>query len=56
MTKIRELIKQNGFADVGSVKDTLNISRKYAVNYLEYLDKFDDIENSEQKRSFKKHQ
>jgi len=56
LSKIREIIKENGFADVGGIKDGLNVSRKYAVNYLEYLDKFDDIENIEQRRTFKKHQ
>lgn len=55
LAKIRETIKEFGFADVGGVKKSLNISRKYAVNYLEYLDKFDDIENIEQRRTFKKH-
>lgn len=56
LSKIREIIKENGFADVGSVKEGLNISRKYAVNYLEHLDRFDDIDNIEQRRTFKKHQ
>ncbi len=54
LAKIREMIKIKGFADVASVKEGLSISRKYAVNYLEYLDKFDDIENVEQRRTFKK--
>lgn len=54
MKKIRELIKKDGFATVATVKEELNVSRKYAVNYLEYLDRFDDIENVEQSRVFRR--
>lgn len=51
---IREVIKTDGFANVSNIKERLGVSRKYAINYLEYLDKFDDIENFEQKRVFKR--
>jgi len=53
LAKIRTIMQKEGFASVASVKDSLGISRKYAINYLEYLDKYDDIENIEQKRVFK---
>jgi selenocysteine-specific elongation factor len=51
---IRSLIKKDGFVTAISIKESLAISRKYAINYLEYLDRFDDIENIDQKRVFKK--
>lgn len=43
MKNIRDIIKKYGFANVKNVKDELNLSRKFAIAYLEYLDKFDDI-------------
>jgi len=52
LQEIRALIQKDGFATVASVKESLGISRKYAINYLEYLDRWDDIENIEQKRVF----
>ncbi len=52
LQEIRTLIQKDGFATVASVKEALGISRKYAINYLEYLDRWDDIENIEQKRVF----
>ena len=52
--KLYEIIAKNGFVDVLSLKNELNISRKFAVCYLEYLDKFGDIENIDNKRYLKK--
>ena len=52
--KFYEMIKNDGFIDVASVKNHFGLSRKFAVCYLEYLDKFGDIENIENKRFLKK--
>lgn len=52
MRKIREIIKKDGFANVKNVKDELNFSRKFAIAYLEYLDKFDDIVKNGDNRVF----
>ncbi|MSN95957.1 selenocysteine-specific translation elongation factor [Campylobacter sp. FMV-PI01] len=50
LQEIRQIIKEVGFANVQNVKLKLNISRKFALAYLEYLDKFDDIKNMENNR------
>lgn len=52
--KLYEIVAKNGFVDVLSIKEELNISRKFAICYLEYLDKFDNIERIENKRFLKK--
>lgn len=50
---MREIIKKDGFINVTTLKNRLNLSRKYAIAYLEYLDKFDDILKDEVDRKFK---
>ncbi|WP_334084400.1 selenocysteine-specific translation elongation factor [Helicobacter typhlonius] len=50
---MRELIATHGYVDVNILKTHTNLSRKYLIGYLEYLDKFEDIQCSEHKRSFK---
>lgn len=50
---MREMIKTNGFINVSIIKDRLNLSRKYAIAYLEYMDKFDDIIKDGMDRKFK---
>ncbi|NLK67206.1 MAG: selenocysteine-specific translation elongation factor [Campylobacteraceae bacterium] len=47
MKKIRDIIKNDGFANVQNVKTELDVSRKFAISYLEYLDKFGDIKKLE---------
>lgn len=51
MNALREIIAQDGFVDVQSAKERLSLSRKYAICYLEYLDKFADIRSVENKRT-----
>lgn len=41
--KIKEIMAKKGKANVGILKDELQISRKFAIAYLEYVDKFSDI-------------
>jgi selenocysteine-specific elongation factor len=39
ITKIKELFKKKEKITIGDIKDSLGISRKYAVPIAEYLDK-----------------
>lgn len=50
---MREIIRTHGFVDVSVLKTHLNLSRKYLISYLEYLDKFDDIKREDNKRYLK---
>lgn len=52
MDELRNIITQNGFVDVQSAKEQLNLSRKYTICYLEYLDNFSDIKKDENKRVY----
>ena len=52
--KLYDMISKDGFVDVASAKSNLNLSRKFAICYLDYLDKFDNIEKIENKRFLKK--
>ncbi len=49
----REIIKNEGFVDIKSLKTKLPLSRKYLIAYLEYLDKFGDIYKDGTKRVLK---
>ena len=40
---LRELIRNYGYVDIALLRDKMNLSRKYSIAYLEYLDSFDDI-------------
>lgn len=50
MDLCREIIKNDGYVDIKNLKEKLNLSRKYLIAYLEYLDKFDDITKDGTKR------
>lgn len=52
LKNIRDIIKQDGFANVQNVKSKLNLSRKFAISYLEYLDNFQDIKKVDNDRMF----
>ena len=41
--RLREIIKTSGFVNVVNAKDKLNLSRKYLIAYLEYLDTKSDV-------------
>ncbi|WP_202930867.1 SelB C-terminal domain-containing protein, partial [Campylobacter fetus] len=49
---LRDIIKNEGKVNITSAKNHLNLSRKYALAYLEYLDKFADIKKFENDRLF----
>jgi selenocysteine-specific elongation factor len=55
MEALRALIKADGYADVQSVKTRFNLSRKYAVAYLERLDQFGDIRREDNRRFLSGH-
>jgi len=50
---MRGIIKQEGYLDLGNFKAHLSLSRKYLIAYLDYLDSFQDIVNTDGKRTFK---
>ena len=50
ISKLREIITREGGVDIASLKKYFDISRKYLVAYLDYLDNFDDIKKEGNKR------
>ncbi|MFV0482409.1 MAG: selenocysteine-specific translation elongation factor [Campylobacteraceae bacterium] len=53
MAKFREIIKTAGFIDINEAKKYFDLSRKYIIAYLDYLDNFEDIKKEADKRVFK---
>ena len=53
MQKIREIIKTQGYIDINNFKKHFNISRKYIIAYLDYLDNYGDIKKEDNKRMLK---
>ena len=50
VSRLREIIINEGFVDVAIFKKHYDISRKYLVAYLDYLDNFDDIQKENNRR------
>lgn len=50
MAKIREIMRNENGIDIKSFKEHFDISRKYLVAYLDYLDQFDDIKKEGARR------
>jgi len=50
VTKMKEIIKNDGFIEVGNFKEKLPMSRKYLIAYLDYLDNIQGIEKRDNKR------
>ena len=50
MNIMRGILQSNGYIDIALLKDKLPLSRKYLINYLEYLDSFNDIVREGDKR------
>nr|WP_286349460.1 SelB C-terminal domain-containing protein [Helicobacter sp. NHP21005] len=48
-----EILRTKGCLDVQRLKEKLNLSRKYAIAYLEHLDKLGYTHNQDGKRSLK---
>lgn len=53
MEALRGIIKAEGGVDIAAFKRHFDISRKYIICYLDYLDSFGDIEKVENKRVLK---
>ncbi|TLD80198.1 selenocysteine-specific translation elongation factor [Helicobacter sp. MIT 05-5293] len=51
--QMRDIIRKHSYIDVAILKNYTQLSRKYLISYLEYLDQFDDIQSSDNKRFFK---
>ena len=49
---MREIIKNDGFISISNFKERFDLSRKYLITYLDYLDKYSDIKKVEDKRLF----
>ncbi|WP_066355327.1 selenocysteine-specific translation elongation factor [Aliarcobacter skirrowii] len=49
---MREIIKEDGFIEIFNFKQRFDLSRKYLVCYLDYLDNFSDIKKVENRRVF----
>ena len=47
---MREIIHTHGYIDIALLRSVLPLSRKYLINYLEYLDKFGDISKDGENR------
>ena len=47
---MREIIKEDGFIEIFNFKQRFDLSRKYLVCYLDYLDNFSDIKKIENRR------
>lgn len=50
MGKIREIMRHENGIDIKSFKEHFDMSRKYLVAYLDYLDNFDDIKKEGNRR------
>jgi selenocysteine-specific elongation factor len=50
ITKMKEIIKNDGFIEVQNFKEKFPMSRKYLIAYLDYLDNIQGIEKRENKR------
>ena len=49
---MKDIIKKDGFIEIFNFKQRYDLSRKYLVAYLDYLDNFSDIKKVENRRVF----
>ena len=49
---MKEIIKEDGFIDISNFKTKFDLSRKYLITYLDYLDNYSDIKKVENRRVF----
>ena len=52
MARLREIMKNEGGIDIASFRKYYDMSRKYLVAYLDYLDLYDDVKKDGMKRVF----
>lgn len=50
LKSMREIIKEDGYIEISNFKQKYDLSRKYLVCYLDYLDNFSDIKKIENRR------
>ena len=50
---MKNIIKEHGFIDIKKLREHTNLTRKYCIAYLEYLDNLDDIIKDGDKRKLK---
>ena len=50
MARLREIMKNEGAVDIASFRKFYDMSRKYLVAYLDYLDLYDDVKKDGMKR------
>ena len=50
MARLREIMKNEGAVDISSFRKFYDMSRKYLVAYLDYLDLYDDVKKDGMKR------
>jgi len=50
MARLREIMKNEGSVDIASFRKFYDMSRKYLVAYLDYLDQYDDVKKDGMKR------
>jgi len=50
MARLREIMKNEGAVDIASFRKFYDMSRKYLVAYLDYLDQYDDVKKDGMKR------
>ena len=49
---MKEIIKEDGFIDISNFKTRFDLSRKYLITYLDYLDNYSNIKKVENRRVF----
>ena len=52
ISKMKEIIKEDGYIDISNFKEKYPLSRKYLITYLDYLDNFSNIKKQDNKRVF----
>ena len=49
---MKEIIKEDGFIEISNFKTRFDLSRKYLITYLDYLDNYSNIKKVENRRVF----
>ena len=49
---MKDIIKEDSFIDISNFKDRFDLSRKYLITYLDYLDNYSNIKKVENRRVF----
>ncbi len=52
VNEMTQIIKQEGYIDINNFKGNFQLSRKYLITYLDYLDNFSNIKKIENRRVF----